>query len=193
VPANEVFAEPPAEFRAALDSLHAAELRPEISIDEAPSPSRLAPHSVALRATVAGPDDTELAAGKLVVLYDPAGNEAWDGAFRLVVFIEADLETELALDPLLPDVGWAWLTEALGRIGYHNLGGTVTRVASQSYGDLADRPVEGTVQLRASWTPDSSDLQAHVVAWGDLLCTVAGLPPLPAGVAPLPRRQRRPR
>jgi len=107
--------------------------------------------------------------------------------------VEADLEAEMAVDPLLSDVGWAWLTEALGTAPYRNLGGTVTRVASQSYGALADRAVEGTVQLRASWTPDSGDLAPHVVAWAELLCTLAGLPPLPSGVAPLPRRSGRPR
>ena len=32
------------------------------------------------------------------------------------------------------------------------------------------------------------DLRAHVEAWGDLLCCAAGLPPVPAGVLPLPPR-----
>jgi len=34
------------------------------------------------------------------------------------------------------------------------------------------------------------DLGPHVRGWTDLLCTVAGLPPLPDGVASLPRRLR---
>ena len=191
MPAKQVIPEPPELFRMALASLHMAKLRPEITIDEAPAPSRLAPHAVALRATVAATGEDELAVGKLVVLFDPDGNDSWDGQFRLVAFVEAELEPEMALDPLLPDVGWAWLTEALAGAGYHNLGGTVTRVASQSYEALADRPVEGTTQLRASWTPDSADLAPHAAAWGELLCTVAGLPPLPAGVAALPRRTAR--
>lgn len=177
----------PAEFLAAIASLDAAKLRPEVQVEEAPAPTRLAPHAVALRTTVAtGAED--LASGRIVVLYDPNGNEAWDGRFRVVAFLEAGLEPELALDPLLPDVGWAWLKEALGDLPHHNLGGTVTRVASQSFGALAERPVEGTVQVRASWTPDGP-LGDHLVAFADLMCTVAGLPPLPPGVAPMVRRR----
>jgi len=177
----------PAEFVDALASLHAARLRPEVTVEEAPAPNRLAPHAVALRMTVTGGDE-DLASGRLVVLFDPAGNEAWDGRFRAVAFIEAELEPELALDPMLPDVGWAWLTESIAGLDHRNLGGTVTRVASQSFGALADRPVEGTVQVRASWTP-TGELGKHLAAFAELMCTVAGLPPLPQGVAPLTRRR----
>ena len=34
------------------------------------------------------------------------------------------------------------------------------------------------------------DLGAHLEAWADLLCTVAGLPPLPEGVVALPGQRR---
>ena len=33
------------------------------------------------------------------------------------------------------------------------------------------------------------DLEPHVEAWGELLCTASGLPPVPDGVAPLPSRR----
>ena len=56
---------------------------------------------------------TELATGRLVLLHDPAGHEAWQGTFRVVTYVRAELEPEMASDPLLPGVGWAWLTEAL--------------------------------------------------------------------------------
>ena len=33
-------------------------------------------------------------------------------------------------------------------------------------------------------------MTTHLEAWADLLCTVAGLPPLPEGVTALPHRRR---
>ena len=53
---------------------------------------------------------------------------------------------------------------------------------------------EGTAQIeiRASWTPveeEGLDLGPHVEAWGELLCTAAGLPPLPPGVTAIPSRR----
>jgi hypothetical protein len=55
---------------------------------------------------------------------------------------------------------------------------------------------EGTAQLeiRASWTPvptdgDNLDLRPHVEAWGELLCTAVGLPPVPEGVTAIPSRR----
>ncbi len=55
----------------------------------------------------------ELATGRLVLLHDPDGEQAWDGVLRLVVYVRAEVDAELASDPLLPDVGWSWLTDAL--------------------------------------------------------------------------------
>ena len=66
--------------------------------------------------------------------------------------------------------------------------GTVTRVASESFGSMSDRPATAEIEIRASWTPTEDALGEHLLAWGDLLCTAAGLPPLPAGVVPLSRR-----
>ena len=75
-----------------------------------------------------------------------------------------------------------------GHPGYEATGGTVTRVLSQSFGALEDRPDEVEVEIRASWTP-LGDIADHVEAWGELLCTASGLPPVPEGVAPLPSRR----
>ena len=49
---------------------------------------------------------------------------------------------ELITDPLLADVGWTWLTEALDAHGaaYAAPSGTVTRVATESFGGMADEP-----------------------------------------------------
>jgi hypothetical protein len=186
----------PEPFRRALQALKDVAVRPEVVLTEAPSPGRIAPYSVALTADVVdrrpSGDGEELATGRFVLLYDPSAPEPWDGVFRAVTFVRADLEPELGSDPLLGEVGWSWLLEALGQRGaaYVREGGTVTRVVSESFAALADRPSGVEIEVRASWTPVDDDLAAHLLAWTDLLCTVAGLPPLPEGVTALPSRRR---
>jgi len=180
---------PPAAFLRAVEGVRSARLRPEVRLEEARPPQRLAPYAAAVSADVVSAG-TELGHGRLVLLYDPAGHEAWQGTFRLVTFVRAELEPELVLDPLLPRVAWSWLTDALDahRVAYTAPGGTVTRVASESFGALSDRPVSGEVEIRASWTP-LDDMREHVEAWADLLCTASGLPPVPPGVVPIPSRR----
>lgn len=170
----------PAGFALAVESLRAARLRPEVEVEPTPAPKRMAPHAYALTADVAG----DAATGRLVLLHDPAGQEAWHGEFRLVTFVRAPLEPDIAADPLLLSVGWAWLTEALAGRGapYTAESGTVTRVASESFGGMASEPATADIEIRASWTPLEPDLGPHVLAWGDVLTTAAGLLPLPAGV-----------
>lgn len=175
---------PSEPFQRALASLETAQLRPEIVIERVPAPARLAPYSVAVTAEV-DVEGEELATGRFVVLHDPAGQEEWTGTFRLVTYVRAPLEPDIAGDPLFAEVGWAWLTEALTAHGasYVAASGTVTRVASEGFGGLADRPLAAEVEIRASWTPADEQLGAHLAAWGDLLCTVAGLPPASPDVA----------
>lgn len=177
----------PAPFDAALESLRQVRYRPELAIEEAPAPQRLAPHAVAITAEFVE-DDEELASGRLVLLHDPEGVEAWQGTFRAVTFVKAVLEPDLAADPLLTGVAWTWLEEALEDAGPRTaLGGTVTRVMSESFGTIGDRDVSGQVEIRASWTPlcDPADMGAEAQAWAALLAQAAGLLPLPQGVAVL--------
>jgi hypothetical protein len=182
----------PGLFAQALASIRGTVLRPEIEIEETPAPLRLSPFAVALQATVTVEDD-ELASGRFVLLHDPDGQEPWDGEFRVVSFAKGTVELDIAQDPLLTVVAWGWLIEALEMrgAGYHAESGTVTRTASESFGAIADRAPSGDVEIRASWTPDSADVSAHLEAWGDTLAQVAGLPPLPPGVTPLPGPRRR--
>ncbi len=94
---------------------------------------------------------------------------------------------------MLHDVGWSWINEALAANGAHatQLGGTVTRTSGRSFGTMSERPQDGYVEIRASWTPVESaetgepidEISAHVMAWIDLLAQAAGLPPLPSGVS----------
>jgi hypothetical protein len=185
---NAIVGDGAGDFRTALESLRELRVRPEILLEEAPAPQRLAPYAIALSAEVVV-DDAELATGRFVVLHDPDGQEGWAGSFRVVAFIKATLEPEMAADPMLAEVGWSWLVEALvgADAGYDNISGTVTRVTSESFGGLSDRPLEGQVEIRASWTPRDAHLGAHALAWADVLAQAAGLVPLPAGVAQLPR------
>jgi Protein of unknown function (DUF3000) len=180
---------PPEEFRTALDQLRAAKLRPEVFCEEMPAPQRIAPYAAALSAdvTVGG---EEVGGGRLVLLYDPAGNDAWEGRFRCVAYARADIDPEMVTDPLLGAVGWTWLVESLAAHGAEFLvpSGTVTTVASESFGGMEEEPSRAEIEVRASWSPLGS-ITDHTEAWGDLLCTAAGLPPVPTGVLTLPNRR----
>ena len=186
----------PAEFAQALRDLRAARLRPEIRLTEVPAPTRIAPNALAMSAEVvtAGVRDEgdELASGRFVLLHDPSAPEPWDGVWRAVTFARAVFDPELANDPMLGAVGWSWLTEALGNhnAAYLAEAGTVTRVVSESFAGLADRGATVEMEIRASWTPTGPNVAAHLQAWAELLCTIAGLPPLPEGVVALPRQRR---
>ncbi|GAB3901702.1 hypothetical protein GCM10027612_65550 [Microbispora bryophytorum subsp. camponoti] len=123
-------------------------------------------------------DDDELAVGRLIMLFDPEGQRGWEGPFRLVAYVRADVEPEMTTDPLMGPVAWSWLTEALDAHGarYAAVGGTVTRAVSEGFGGKADDPVTTEIELRASWSPLDEDLSSHAAAWCDLMCLAAGIP-----------------
>jgi hypothetical protein len=185
---------PPEEFQVAVEQLRAARLRPEISCEEIPAPQRIAPYAAAMSADITV-DGDDVGEGRLVLLHDPAGNDAWAGTFRCVAYARAQIDPEMVTDPLLAAVGWTWLTEALQAHGADHIApsGTVTKVASESFGGMSDEPASAELEIRASWTP-TGEVGPHAEAWGDLLCMAAGLPPVPAGVVIMPSRrgQRRP-
>ncbi len=137
------------------------------------------------------PQAEELATGRFILLFDPAGSPVWDGNFRIVTYIRARLDAEMGNDALLGSVAWTWLVEALETHDavHHNAGGTATRILSESYGSLEEREDTIDIELRASWTPANEFVREHLEAWSDMVCTFAGLPPLPAGVLPLPHRR----
>jgi hypothetical protein len=175
--------EPPAAFRAALDALARVVARPEIVLEPIPAPQRLAPFAFALAARVAEPgaddDELELASARFIVLYDPDGHESWDGTTRCVGYLSAGTDEELVDDAMFSEVAWSWLTDALddAGAGHHNVGGTVTRTASTRFGDLAGPEHSVDVEMRASWTAESTDLDRHLQAWLDVVGSAAGLPP----------------
>ena len=89
----------------------------------------------------------------------------------------------LALALVLPGNAQALeLTEPDGYVAAHPF---VSSIAAQ-------------LEIRASWTPwvpknaapgTPLDMAPHVEAWGELLCTAVGLPPVPEGVAVMPSRR----
>jgi hypothetical protein len=186
-PAEATFAAAAAAFGAGRD----AQAGRDFLFEEAPAPKRLAPYATAIAATVQR-DGADVAFGRLVLLFDPDGQEGWDGVFRLVAYIRAEVEPEIAADPLLGEVGWSWLSEALDAHvpGYAVPSGTVTRVITEGFGAKSDElPLTG-FELRASWSPagpgssgadgadlDALDLPAHISAWCDCLSAAAGLEP----------------
>ncbi len=202
-----------ATFRSAVNDLQAGmdqqrETRPEIAFDDQPPPRKLAPYAAAIGATVHEPappasghdPDSEIGWGSFVLLYDPAGQDGWGGPFRMIAYVRAELDPEIAADPLIGQVGWSWLTEALDArtAGYRQISGTVTRVVTEGFGAKEDQPMATEFELRASWSPATAgtgapgDLDGHIAAWCDALCAACGLPPLPPGVSALrPSRSRR--
>ncbi|MCU1556463.1 MAG: hypothetical protein JWN09_458 [Microbacteriaceae bacterium] len=184
----------PAAFGTALRAVRRAKLRPELVLNEIPSPGNLAPYSVALSADVTPArhdTDSELGTGRFILLFDPSAPEAWGGQFRIVCFAQAPLETDIGLDPFLADVTWSWLVDALDARGAHYTAasGTATKILSTGYGELASQGDGAQIELRASWTPLDHDLSSHVEGWGELLCMLAGLPPAVEGVSLLAARR----
>ncbi len=165
-------------FRSAIADLETGmdrqrQMRPELAFEHQPPPRRLAPFAAAIGATVhehdhgrgpggeappGAPDDdadTEVGRGSFVLLYDPAGQTGWAGPFRVIAYVRAELEPEIAADPLIGQVGWSWLTEALDTrtTGYQRISGTVTRVVTEGFGTKQAEPVATGFELRASWSP----------------------------------------
>ena len=183
----------PAAFRAALTAVHAATTRDELKVTEIPAPSGLAPWSIALAADVTPAlhgSDSELGTGRFILLYDPEEPEAWGGAFRIVCYAQAPLEAEIGVDPFIANVAWSWLVDALDSRNalYSSASGTATKTLSTGFGELATQADVAQIELRASWRPvvdagTDHDLTAHVEAWGELLCMLAGLPPAAEGVS----------
>jgi hypothetical protein len=112
----------------------------------------------------------------------------------VVIQVHAEVEEEMATDPLLGEVGWSWLTDALDlhAPGYLAPSGTVTRVITEGYGSKEEEPPSTAFELRASWCPADDEIfdeiRGAVLAWSDVLAAAAGLPAQPPGTVALGRR-----
>jgi hypothetical protein len=180
-------ADAPETFRNAVASLSAVQPRLELRFESIPAPQRLAPWAYAWGLELPGTDHAS-ATGRLVLLYDPQGQDGWDGTMRLVGFVRAELDVELAGDPLLAAVTWSWLTDALisASADHTALGGTVTQTTSTRFGAIAGPDRANDIELRASWTPRGECLTPHATAFCELMAAAAGLPPV--GVVTLGKR-----
>jgi hypothetical protein len=169
-----------------IAQIRAIKPRVEILLEEVPAPQKLAPFAFAMTADVL----EDAATGRFVLLHDPDGQEGWAGNFRCVTFVRAAIDNEMAADPMLCNIGWAWLMESLKANGcdFTAPSGTVTKVASASFGTLENLEEDSELEVRASWTPTSGEnIASHIKAWVELLEMSAGLAPIPEGVTQLSR------
>lgn len=174
--------------------------RSEVILEEVPAPQKLAKFAFAFSADVSngllGESEDEIASGRFVLLHEPGGQDSWEGEFRCVTFVRADVDTIMQEDPLLPEVGWNWFLQSLdgGGCEIASPSGTVTRVASASFGKLSPRNNESEIEIRASWTPiinQPRDLLHHIAGWCTLISEVAGLQAIPLGVSAITATRHR--
>lgn len=155
----------------------AAHFRDQLLVTAAPAPKKLAPFGVSLLGEIE--TEQHFADSRVVVLYNPAGDPAWNSTARVVIFIKADIEPDLADDPLILQIAWQWLHEALQKFGAEalELSGTVTRTSSKGYGAIEEEN-PSSLEIRASWSPtDVAAIDKHISAWGELVCVAAGIDP----------------
>jgi hypothetical protein len=182
---SATFSDAPQDFQHVLRSIQGARVRSDVALVEAPAPGRIAPYAVAINGEVVGHPGIE-GSGRFVVLHDPGGQDAWQGNLRVVALVKASTDPEVGADDMWAEVAWSWIADALADLPHRALGGTVTKVADRSFGDLAEADDAVRVELRVSWTPLDTDLAPHIRAWADLMAACSGVPPLPDGVTMLP-------
>nr|WP_194948248.1 DUF3000 family protein [Actinomyces trachealis] len=190
---NAADAEAPERFHEVLLSLRHAPLPRQMVVEEVPGPSGIAPFTAAISAaTQLESDGQAVASGRFVVLHDPAGQSAWDGDLRVVVQVRTRIEDAMVSDGALGRAAWSWLTESLSQagVGYRALVGTVTRVVSETFGSLELSDASAQAEIRASWSPTTTDLGPHLTAWYTTIHLSAGSSPdlaIPLTVARMDR------
>jgi len=173
--------------------VRATMFRDDLSVREIPAPTGLAPEAIALAGDVRPEQDgvdSPYGTGRFILLHDPQKPDAWNGAWRIVCFAQAPLEPDIGIDPMLADVAWSWLMDALNsrHAAHHSASGTATKTLSKGFGSLADEGDGAQIELRASWSPQGS-MTPHVEAWSELVCMLAGLPPGSEDIAVLGSRR----
>lgn len=168
-------------FTAASEALRALRFRDDYVVREIPAPGSLAPEAIAFAGDVrpeADGVDSPYGTGRIVILHDADEPDSWGGPWRIVCFAQAPLEPEIGTDPLLADVAWSWLVDALSTrdAAFSAASGTATKTLSKGFGTLAAEGDGAQIELRASWSP-AGDLTRHMDAWAELVCMLAGLPP----------------
>jgi len=171
----------PEEFMRALLSLRQADHLPHILLEEVPPPRRLAPFTAALAMRTTDEDEAgqPLSTGRMVILHDPVEQIGWNGTFRVVCQLRAQVDAEMIGDPMLSEGVWGWMLDCLetAGAGFHDITGTVTREMSEAFGGLELRGSSLFVDVRASWTPNSEYLGEHLSGWADVMRRTAGIVP----------------
>ncbi|GAA1951357.1 DUF3000 domain-containing protein [Microbacterium deminutum] len=183
----------PASFGRVAETVRKTVFRDDLTVREIAAPSGLAPDAIALAGDVRPESegaDSVYGTGRFILLHDSEEPGAWNGPWRIVCFAQAPLEPDIGVDPLLADVAWSWLTDALTsrKAEFHSAAGTATKTISKGFGSLAAEGDGAQIELRASWSPVGS-MTPHVEAWAELVCMLAGLPPGSEGVQVLGSRR----
>lgn len=103
----------------ALLSLRQADHLPHILLEEVPSPRRLAPFTAALAMRTTDEDEAgqPLSTGRMVILHDPVEQIGWNGTFRVVAQMRAQVDSEMIGDPMLSEGIWGWMLDCLDTAG----------------------------------------------------------------------------
>lgn len=170
---------PAAEFAAALLSLKQSSIRDELEIEQLASPQDIATHSIAFSAQIKSPTSEvsgKLGTGRFVLFWSPEPQENWTSNFRIVCFARSPLETDIGRESDGVDVTWDWLTSALTISGadHSALAGTTTRIISTGHGMMDQQSEHAEIEIRASWSPTSTDIRKHLEAWQNLVCVMSG-------------------
>ena len=99
----------------ALLSLRQADHLPHILLEEVPPPRRLAPYTAALAMRTTDEDEAgqPLSSGRMVILHDPIEQLGWNGTFRIVSQLRAQVDAEMIGDPMLSEGVWGWTLDCL--------------------------------------------------------------------------------
>ena len=178
------------EFGVALLSLKQSALRNELEIEQLAAPVGVAEKAIAFSANVQSEKSEisgNLGTGRFVLFWSAEPQENWTSNFRVVCFARSPLESDIGRETDSVDVTWDWLTEALTNSGAKQsaLAGTTTRIISTGHGLMDQESEHAEIEIRASWSPLSTDIHSHFEAWQNLICVMSGFSIAP-GVNKIP-------
>lgn len=171
----------PAAFKLALLSIRQTKLPPHLVIEEIPLPHKETAFGVAIsaRTKIQDSGDKPAGIGRFALFYDYDPPLGWDDTMRCVIYVESQIDMQLATDSLAPQVAWSWLTESLinANPGHSSLVGTVSVEVNQAFGGLTLGGNEAQIQIRASWSPQNQQVGPDFTAWLNTLLLCSGLDP----------------
>lgn len=167
------------EFAAALLSLKQCAIRDELEISQLAAPTGIADHSIAFSAELKSSTSEvsgKLGTGRFVLFWSPKPQENWTSNFRVVCFARSPYESDIGRENDGVDFTWDWLTESLTNSGaeHEALAGTTTRIISTGHGLMDQQSEHAEIEIRASWSPSSTEIRKHIEAWQNLVCVMSG-------------------